>query len=52
MKVFVVLLPPSGQTREGAWLAVVYGDHWWLAKAMDEGREHQDGRVEFMHECI
>ena len=37
--------------KERDWLAVVYDDHWWLAKAMDVDSEHQDVRVEFMRPC-
>lgn len=35
--------------EDGDWLAVVYDDHWWLAKAIDVGAEHKDVKVEFMH---
>lgn len=35
--------------EDGDWLAVVYDDHWWLAKAIDVHNEHQDVKVEFLH---
>ena len=36
---------------KGDWLAVIYDDHWWLAKCLQIDREHQDLKVEFMHPC-
>ncbi|KAG9329974.1 hypothetical protein JZ751_028423 [Albula glossodonta] len=35
--------------KEGDWLAVVYDNHWWLAKAIDVDTELQDVKVEFLH---
>ena len=35
--------------NNGDWLAVVYGDHWWLAKSIAVDTEHQDVTVEFLH---
>uniref|UniRef100_A0A1A8PVR2 Uncharacterized protein n=2 Tax=Nothobranchius rachovii TaxID=451742 RepID=A0A1A8PVR2_9TELE len=38
-----------GGLHEGDWLAVVYDDHWWLAKTIAVDLEHQDVEVEFLH---
>ncbi|KAI9525215.1 hypothetical protein NQZ68_009895 [Dissostichus eleginoides] len=35
--------------NNGDWLAVVYDDHWWLAKTIAVDTEHQDVKVEFLH---
>ncbi|XP_026051822.1 uncharacterized protein LOC113038532 [Carassius auratus] len=35
--------------NNGDWLAVVYDDHWWLAKTIAVDTEHQDLKVEFLH---
>jgi len=35
--------------NNGDWLAVVYDDHWWLAKTVAVDTEHQDVKVEFLH---
>lgn len=35
----------------GDWLAVIYDDLGWLAKAINVDRQHQDVRLEFMHPC-
>ena len=35
--------------NNGDWLAVVYDDHWWLAKTIAVDTEQQDVRVEFLH---
>ena len=34
--------------NNGDWLAVVYDDHWWLAKTTASS-EHQVVKVEFLH---
>nr|XP_054592211.1 uncharacterized protein LOC129157084 [Nothobranchius furzeri]XP_054592212.1 uncharacterized protein LOC129157084 [Nothobranchius furzeri]XP_054592213.1 uncharacterized protein LOC129157084 [Nothobranchius furzeri]XP_054592214.1 uncharacterized protein LOC129157084 [Nothobranchius furzeri] len=38
-----------GGLHEGDWLAVVYDNHWWLAKTIAVDLEHQDVEVEFLH---
>lgn len=48
---------PEGTTIEitvdsienGDWLAVVYDENWWLAKAISVDTEHQDVKLEFQH---
>lgn len=35
--------------NNGDCLAVVYDDHWWLAKTIAVATEHQDVKVEFLH---
>ncbi|KAI4829181.1 hypothetical protein KUCAC02_023241 [Chaenocephalus aceratus] len=33
----------------GDWLAVIYDQNWWLAKAVTVDAPHQDVKVEFFH---
>ncbi len=35
--------------KTGDWMAVVYDEHWWLARAVSMDGENQDVRVEFLH---
>ncbi|CAJ1066393.1 hypothetical protein KUCAC02_023480 [Xyrichtys novacula] len=44
-----VQVPTVSSLNNGDWLAVVYDDHWWLAKTIAVDTEHQDVKVEFLH---
>ncbi|XP_063074360.1 uncharacterized protein LOC134464949 [Engraulis encrasicolus] len=35
--------------QSGDWLADVYDQHWWLARAVTVDSDHQDVKVEFFH---
>lgn len=35
--------------KPGDWMAVVYDEHWWLARAVSVDGENQDARVESLH---
>ncbi|MGH0161709.1 UNVERIFIED_CONTAM: hypothetical protein FKN15_041214 [Acipenser sinensis] len=39
----------AGNIEYGDWLAVVYDDHWWLAKVIAVDAEENDVKVEFLH---
>lgn len=39
----------AGVINCGDWLAVIYDQNWWLAKAVTVDAHHQDVQVEFFH---